>query len=126
MFRTWVSLVAFYVALKTGGAVLGPVVASHSVMIIVATAIFFVLWSVGMHIGPRYFRTLHSAVPAGVRDSGFFGAVAAYFGLGFIAVSVYLVATRHLSVALLFAVLGVWLIASMFGFGSGEQNKGEA
>jgi hypothetical protein len=126
MFRTWVSLVAFYVALKTGGAVLVPVVASHGVMIVVVTALFFLLWPVGMHIGPRYFREFHSAVPAGLRDSGFFGAMVAYFGLGFIAVSVYLVATRHLSIALLFAVLGIWLIASMFGFGSDERNKREA
>jgi predicted permease len=95
-------------------------------MIVVVTALFFLLWSVGMHFGPRYFREFHSAVPSGLRDSGFFGAMVAYFGLGFIAVSVYLVATRHLSIALLFAVLGIWLIASMFGFGSDERNKREA
>ena len=121
MFRTWVSLVAFYVALKTGGSVLGPVVASHGVMILVATALFFLLWWSGTRIGKRYFSEFRSAVPSGLRDAGFFGAMVAYFGLGFSAISVYLVATRHLSIALLFAVLGVWLIASMFGFGSDEQ-----
>lgn len=126
MFRTWVSLVAFYVALKTGGEVLGPVVASNGVMIIVATALFFVLWSLGTRIGKRYFSEHRSVVPIGLRDAGFFGAIVAYFGLGFIAVSVYLVATRHLSIALLFAVLGLWLFASMFGIGSDERNKREA
>ena len=126
MFRTWVSLVAFYVAVKTGGEVLGPVVTSHGVMIAVVTALFFLLWSLGRRIGQRYFSEYHSAVPAGLRDSGFFGAVVAYFGLGFIAISVYLVATRHLSIALLFAILGLWLIASMFGSGSDERNQREA
>lgn len=126
MFRTWVSLVAFYVAMKTGGSVVGPVVASHGVMIVVVTALFFVLWSLGARIGQRYFSEWRNAVPAGLRDAGFFGAMVAYFGLGFIAISIYLVATRHFSIALLFAVLGVWLIASMLGFGSDERHKREA
>ena len=126
MFQTWVSLVAFYVALKMGWGVLAPVVATHQAMILLVTVLYFLAWASARRVGMRYFPDARSPVRLWLRDSSAFSAVMAYVALGFLAAGGYLLATHHASLALLFGVLGVWLIGSMLGIASGDRSQREA
>jgi hypothetical protein len=125
MFQTWVSLVAFYVALKMGWAVLAPVVVEYRGAIFVATALYFLACWTGRTLAVRHFGRSRTPVSLWLRDSSVFSALMAYLALGFLAGGGYLVTTHHASLALLFAVLGLWLIGSMLGIGSRERSQRE-
>lgn len=128
MFQMLVSFAAFYVALKMGWEVLGPVVISYSGTIYVVTALYFLACWVGRRAGLRHFSDAAGndrarTVYRWLRDSSLMVALMAYVGLGFLIGGVYLLATHHAFVALLFAVLSVGLFGSIFEIGSGRKSR---
>ena len=128
MFQMLVSLTAFYVALKMGWDVLGPVVISYSGTIYVVTALYFLAWWGGRRAGLRHFNgaagnSRERRVYLWLRDSSLMVALMAYVGLGFLTGGVYLLATHHAFIALLFAVLSLGLFGSIFEIGSEERKR---
>lgn len=128
MLQMLVSLTAFYVALKMGWEVLGPVVIPCSGTICAGTALYFLVWWWGRRVGLRYFSGAIGNVDDGrfylwLRDSSFMAALMAYLGLGFLGGGLYLFATHRASIALLFAVLGLGLFGSIFEMGAGTPEK---
>jgi hypothetical protein len=60
-----------------------------------------------------------------LRDSNFMAALMVYLGLGFLVGGLYLLATHHAFIALLFVVLVLGLFGSVFEVGSRSPEKRE-